>query len=670
MSADSAVTYTSVHSEARSWSIPSEDPYEEAARQLLEQAPRSPEYVPDPMELEVQVVAVFIPELSIRWNLVPAEDEAPTPLLPPSFLSPRIRPLSPRALAAEIERILDHSSLHSLLTSGKPPPLPGCEVRESSAAAARQPGPTTAHRVDYSLVDTIETRCSFSRESSSFTHDITMPRRIVAAVRAEIEVVSDGERLAYEAREYGVPSGLARTWRLERRTLTHWTGHWPLLIKGVVAAHRMKQKQAGSWEHDGWPIVVDFSKLASDVFQDVPEELDKIESLSVLARSDKFSGRKERSMLMLSKDHQTNNSRVRGRTQARPTMQALSVWIFIRGVLNLYVQIRPANDQQKTNNNNNRNNNNNNQKGNGCYKCGAQGHFRRNCPKLRNNDCGNQAGNDRDPAKVYVVGNCRGQTQTTSFRREVEDKSEKKRLEGVPIVQDFPEVFPEDLSGLPPVPRQVEFPNRFWYCCALHLLHGHPYRLAPSEMKELSEQLKELSDKGFIRPSSSPWGASVFEGIHVDPAKIESIKDWTSPKSPTEIRQFLGLAGYEEAILVAQYESRHCPYVLASVFDPVIKVKCMKQLEANQIVGYNKIPEWKWDNITMDFVTKLPKSSQGYDTIWVIVDRLTKSAIFTPMRETDPLDKLARMYLKEVVMRHGIPVSIICDRDPRFASNF
>nr|GFB91531.1 reverse transcriptase domain-containing protein [Tanacetum cinerariifolium] len=82
-----------------------------------------------------------------------------------------------------------------------------------------------------------------------------------------------------------------------------------------------------------------------------------------------------------------------------------------------------------------------------------------------------------------------------------------------------------------------------------------------------------------------------------------------------------------------------------------------------------KIPEWKWDNITMDFVTKLPKSWQGYDTIWVIVDRLTKSAIFVPMRETYPMDKLARMYLKEVVARHGIHVSIICDRDPRFTSN-
>ncbi|GJZ01295.1 putative reverse transcriptase domain-containing protein, partial [Tanacetum coccineum] len=72
-----------------------------------------------------------------------------------------------------------------------------------------------------------------------------------------------------------------------------------------------------------------------------------------------------------------------------------------------------------------------------------------------------------------------------------------------------------------------------------------------------------------------------------------------------------------------------------------------------------EIPQWKWDNITMDFVMKLPRSSQGYDTIWVIVDRLTKSAIFLPMRETDPLEKLAKMYLKGVVVRHGIPVSII-----------
>nr|GFB99212.1 reverse transcriptase domain-containing protein [Tanacetum cinerariifolium] len=99
------------------------------------------------------------------------------------------------------------------------------------------------------------------------------------------------------------------------------------------------------------------------------------------------------------------------------------------------------------------------------------------------------------------------------------------------------------------------------------------------------------------------------------------------------------------------------------------KVKAEHQKPSGLLVQ-PEIPEWKWDNITMDFVTKLPKSSQGYNTIWVIVDRLTKSAIFTPIRETDPMDKLARIFLKEVVTRHGIPVSIISDRDPRFASNF
>ncbi|GJV16254.1 putative reverse transcriptase domain-containing protein [Tanacetum coccineum] len=86
---------------------------------------------------------------------------------------------------------------------------------------------------------------------------------------------------------------------------------------------------------------------------------------------------------------------------------------------------------------------------------------------------------------------------------------------------------------------------------------------------------------------------------------------------------------------------------------------------------YNhQYPSGSGDNITMDFITKLPKSSHGFDTIWVIVDRLTKSAHFLPIRENDPLDKLARLYLNRIVARHGIPVSIICDRDGRFTLNF
>ncbi|GKF76962.1 putative reverse transcriptase domain-containing protein, partial [Tanacetum coccineum] len=72
----------------------------------------------------------------------------------------------------------------------------------------------------------------------------------------------------------------------------------------------------------------------------------------------------------------------------------------------------------------------------------------------------------------------------------------------------------------------------------------------------------------------------------------------------------------------------------------------------------------------MDFVTKLPKMTFGQDTIWVIVDRLTKSAHFLPVKETDPIKKLMRQYLKEVVSRHEVPVSIISDRDSKFTSHF
>ncbi|GJY40376.1 putative reverse transcriptase domain-containing protein [Tanacetum coccineum] len=607
--------------------------------------------------------------------------------------------------------------------------------------------------------------------------------------------------------------------------------------------------------------------------------------------------------------------------------------------------------------------------------------------------------------------------QVTS--KKAEDKSEERRLEDVPIVREFPEVFPEDLPGLPPA-RQVEF--------QIDLVPGAapvaraPYRLAPAEMQELSTQLQELSDRGFIRPSSSPWGAPVLfvkkkdgsfrmcidyrelnkltvknryplpriddlfdqlqgsrvyskidlrsgyhqlrvreedisktafrtryghyefqvmpfgltnapavfmdlmnrvckpyldrfvivfiddiliysksrkeheghlklilnllkkeelyakfskcefwlskvqflghvidsEGIHVDPAKIEAIKDWASPKTPTEIRQFLGLAGYYRrfiegfskiarpmtkltqksmkfewgekakaafqllkqklcgtlilalpegsenfmvycdashkglgAVLIQRekviaypscqlkvHEKNYTPrlrawlpvvfalinvetlsmYGTQGAFDdsPIISVcntilgpgrmlnmrflivlqwsqeeenfinedlrgminklepradgmlclnnqswiSCLGDLRAlimheshkskysihpgsDKIVKVKirnfrnigllvqpEIPQWKWENITMDFVTKLPRTTAGQDTIWVIVDRLTKSAHFLPMREDDTLEKLMRQYLKEVVSKHRVPVLIISDRDGKFTSHF
>ncbi|GKD92896.1 putative reverse transcriptase domain-containing protein, partial [Tanacetum coccineum] len=167
-----------------------------------------------------------------------------------------------------------------------------------------------------------------------------------------------------------------------------------------------------------------------------------------------------------------------------------------------------------------------------CYECGVQGHYKKDCPKLKNKNHGNQARNGEACGKAYVLGggepNTDSNVVTGSFDiiigmdwlskyhdvivydekiKKAEDKSEEKQLEDVPVVRDFPEVFLEDLSGVPPT-RKVEF--------QIDLVPGAapvaraPYRLALSDMKELSDQLQELSDKGFIRPSSSPWGASVL----------------------------------------------------------------------------------------------------------------------------------------------------------------
>ncbi|GJX86267.1 putative reverse transcriptase domain-containing protein [Tanacetum coccineum] len=211
----------------------------------------------------------------------------------------------------------------------------------------------------------------------------------------------------------------------------------------------------------------------------------------------------------------------------------------------------------------------------------------------------------------------------TLIIRVMEKKSDEKRLEDIPVVREFPEVIPEDLPGLPLV-CQVEF--------QIDLIPGvapvarAPYRLAPSEMQELSDQLQELVDRGFIRPSTSPWGAPVLfvkkkdgsfkmcinywelnkvtvknryplpriddlfdqlqglsvyskidlrsgyhqlrvrdedipktafrmrhvidnQGIHVDPAKIEAVKNWASTTTPIEVRQCLGLIGYYQRFI-------------------------------------------------------------------------------------------------------------------------
>ncbi|GJW11701.1 hypothetical protein Tco_1577528 [Tanacetum coccineum] len=421
------------------------------------------------------------------------------------------------------------------------------------------------------------------------------------------------------------------------------------------------------------------------------------------------------------------------------------------------------------------------EEGNGLLCVRAQGHFKRNCLKLNNNDRGNQAGNNRAPAKVYAVGNAganpdnvvagvsylldiipntldhgynvkladgriigklgsfdddkigmdwlskysavidyakkiaripskseilivRGDgcseghmmrlniiscTKVQKYllkgshiflayvtTKEIEDKSEKKRLEDVPIVKDFPEVFPEDLPGLPPT-RQVEF--------QIDLVPGAapvaraPYRLAPSEMKELSEQLKGLSDKGFIRPSSfigssglvcqEEWMNKQEHELHMKiilellkkeelelgsvvlalkdlvativwkpSGKTNVVADACAGRSEIHVKsasisldyllgsskgqlgsekfgtrtQWNPMPQWQELVTLlwrfADCDHARVPQIKCLT---CAKVKAEHQKKSGLLVQ-PEMPQWKWDNITMDFVTKLPKSLQGY----------------------------------------------------------
>ncbi|GKD70507.1 putative reverse transcriptase domain-containing protein, partial [Tanacetum coccineum] len=329
-----------------------------------------------------------------------------------------------------------------------------------------------------------------------------------------------------------------------------------------------------------------------------------------------------------------------------------------------------------------------------------------------------------------------------------------------------------------------------------------PYRLAPSEMKELSEQLQELSDKDFIRPSSSPWGAPVLfvkkkdgsfrmcidyqelnkfiegfskiaksmtkltqKGIKFDWGEKEenafqlikqklcsapilalpegsedfvvycdashkvlgavlmqrekviayasrqlkvheknytthdlelgsvvfALKIWRHYLYGTKCTVFTDHKILQHILdqkkinmrqrhwleLLSDYDCDICyhPRKANVVADALSRKERIEPLRAEHqrpsgLLVKPAILEWKWDNITMNFITKLPRSSQGFDTIWVIVDRLTKSAHSLPIKKNDSLDKLARLYLNMIVARHGIHVSIIYDRDGRFTSNF
>nr|GEV77369.1 putative reverse transcriptase domain-containing protein [Tanacetum cinerariifolium] len=380
-----------------------------------------------------------------------------------------------------------------------------------------------------------------------------------------------------------------------------------------------------------------------------------------------------------------------------------------------------------------------------------EGHFKREFPKLKNNNRGNQGGNGNAPAKVYAVGHATTNPDSnvvigvfllnnryasilfdtganrsfmsTAFSSQIDitpttldhyydvELADERTIRLNTSIRGFTLNFLNHLFNIDLMPvelgsfdviigmdwlakyqaiivcakkitRRVEF--------QIDLIPGvapvarAPYRLAPFKMKELSDQLKELSDKGFIGPKLNKLTMKNRYPL----LKIDDLFDQlqgSSVYSKIDLRSgYHQLRVCEEDILKTAFRTRHghyefqvMPFGLKNA--PMNKeeheehlkliLELLKKEELH--AKFSKCEFWiPKDNITMDFIMKLPKSSQGYKTIWVIVDRLTKSVIFVPIRETDPIEKLARVYLKEVVTRHGIHVLIICDRDPRFASNF
>ncbi|GJY85498.1 putative reverse transcriptase domain-containing protein, partial [Tanacetum coccineum] len=223
-----------------------------------------------------------------------------------------------------------------------------------------------------------------------------------------------------------------------------------------------------------------------------------------------------------------------------------------------------------------------------------------------------------------------------------------------------------------------------------------PYRLAPSEMQALSEQLQELQDKGKCGGVTD----ALSRKEQVKPRRVRAmamtiqyrVRGMILAAQSGAFKQENVLAErlccldqqmgrkedkslyFMDRIWVLLVGDMYCwPGMKRNIATYVnecltyAKVKAKHQ-RTSGLLQQPEIPEWKWEIITMDFITKFPRTRNGHDAIWVVVDRLTKLAHFLAIREDYSTEKLARLYTEEIVMHHGVHVSIISDRDARFTS--
>ncbi|GJR69582.1 putative reverse transcriptase domain-containing protein [Tanacetum coccineum] len=332
--------------------------------------------------------------------------------------------------------------------------------------------------------------------------------------------------------------------------LTWWNSHVMTVTHDV--AYSMTWVDLKKKMTDKYCPRNEMKKLEAELWnlKNVPEEADKIE------REDKLEKQEEvwKTLPEVNRIQQQQQYK-----QAETPARAYTAWI-------RYGHI--ARDCRGTGNANNINN----QKGTGsgqkptCFECGAQGHFKKECPRMKNNkgNRGNQAGNDRAPAKVYVVGNAGANPDNVC------------RLMPFGLTKHLLCLWTSEPTNIELLKKESCMPRNFPKC---------------------EFWIPKVQFLGHVIDS---------KGIHVDPAKIESIKDWTSPKSPTKILQFLGLAGYYRRFIAG----------FSKIAKPMTKLT-QKKGKANVVADALSrkeretttkayIPEWKWDIITMNFCSKLP----------------------------------------------------------------
>nr|GEV42214.1 putative reverse transcriptase domain-containing protein [Tanacetum cinerariifolium] len=305
-------------------------------------------------------------------------------------------------------------------------------------------------------------------------------------------------------------------------------------------------------------------------------------------------------------------------------------------------------------------NNANNQRGIGavqkatCLECEALGNFKRECPKLKNNNRGNQGGNRNAPAKVYAVGNAG-------------TNSDSNIVTGTFLLNNRYASILFD-TGVDRSFVSTAFSSQI-DITPTTLDHYYEIKLADGRITGLNTIIQDCT-LNFLNYTFN---------IDLMPIELNIFyiiigMDWLAKYHAVIVRdEKLVLIPFENETLIVRGDGSNQGNETGFIISCTKTQKNKKEHEEHlkAILELLKKEELYAKFFKCEFwIPKLPKSSQGYDTIWVIVDRLTKSAIFVPMKETNHMERLAIMYLKEVVTRHGIPVSIIFDRDPMFASNF